>query len=103
MRYYKSQSGEVFAYSEIQTVPDGMIPLTDAEIESHLNPPVSAVGLRAKRNGLLFASDWIVTRSLETGDAVPPDWLTYRQALRDVPEQAGFPQTIEWPTAPQPV
>jgi hypothetical protein len=24
----------------------------------------------------------------------------YRQALRDVPQQAGFPQTITWPTKP---
>lgn len=27
-------------------------------------------------------------------------WRTYRQALRDVPQQAGFPLTIDWPVAP---
>ncbi len=29
-----------------------------------------------------------------------PAWETYRQALRDVPEQAGFPMSIEWPEKP---
>ena len=28
------------------------------------------------------------------------DMKTYRQALRDVPTQAGFPHTITWPTKP---
>jgi len=35
------------------------------------------------------------------GDVAMTDEMrTYRQALRDVPAQAGFPRTIEWPTAP---
>ena len=55
---------------------------------------------RARRDGLLFASDWIVTRSLETDDAIPPEWLSYRQALRDVPQQDGFPESIAWPELP---
>ena len=28
-------------------------------------------------------------------------WATYRQGLRDVPEQAGFPEDINWPTTPE--
>jgi len=28
-------------------------------------------------------------------------WATYRQALRDVPQQAGFPSDINWPTTPE--
>lgn len=28
------------------------------------------------------------------------DWAQYRQALRDLPEQAGFPFNISWPEAP---
>jgi hypothetical protein len=56
---------------------------------------------RANRNNLLQSSDWT-----QLGD-VPrwvvsklEDWQAYRQALRDVPQQAGFPSTINWPTAP---
>lgn len=40
MKYYKSSSGEVFAYSDIQSVPAGMTALTQAEIDALLNPPV---------------------------------------------------------------
>jgi hypothetical protein len=51
---------------------------------------------RAKRDELLKATDHYglsdVTMSAEM--------TTYRQALRDVPQQAGFPDTINWPTKP---
>jgi len=56
--------------------------------------------IRAERNEKLLATDWIVTKSLEAGVAVPQEWLDYRQALRDLPQQTGFPDSITWPTAP---
>ena len=40
--------------------------------------------LRNLRNELLSESDWIVTKSLEAGVAVPDEWKTYRQELRDI-------------------
>ena len=40
--------------------------------------------LRNVRNQLLQESDWIVTKSLEAGVAVPDEWKTYRQELRDI-------------------
>lgn len=40
--------------------------------------------LRNLRNELLNESDWIVTKSLEAGVAVPDEWKTYRQELRDI-------------------
>lgn len=52
---------------------------------------------RAKRDNLLSNSDWT-----QVADA-PVDqtaWATYRQALRDIPSQVGFPNEIEWPTEP---
>jgi len=59
-----------------------------------------AAAARATRDGLLSASDWTVTRALETGEPLSPAWTDYRQALRDVPAQAGFPGTIDWPVQP---
>jgi len=53
--------------------------------------------VRAERNDKLTASDWT-----QVADA-PVDkqaWATYRQALRDVTAQSGFPWTITWPDAP---
>ena len=33
--------------------------------------------------------------------AVSGPWATYRQALRDIPKQPGFPRTVEWPAKPE--
>jgi hypothetical protein len=55
---------------------------------------------KAKRNNLLSDSDWVVIKSLEVGAPAPAEWATYRQALRDVPQQEGFPSTVTWPVKP---
>lgn len=49
-----------------------------------------------ERNARLDKCDWVVLRSLETGEPVPQEWLTYRQALRDLPESTD----PLWPEAP---
>lgn len=54
----------------------------------------------ARRAALLRASDWVTLRALDQGQPLPPDWAAYRQALRDVTEQAEFPEKIDWPEAP---
>lgn len=53
---------------------------------------------RYRRDMLLFASDW--TQAADVPQLIKDKWATYRQALRDVPQQAGFPQQIQWPTPP---
>ncbi len=55
---------------------------------------------RYRRERLLALTDWVVTRAAERGEPIATDWCQYRQALRDVPEQAGFPTAIAWPAAP---
>ncbi len=42
--------------------------------------------LRTRRRERLFACDWVVTRATEAGTPVPAEWVTYRQALRDLPD-----------------
>jgi hypothetical protein len=56
--------------------------------------------IRSRRDSLLQETDWIVTRSYERGEPVPANWVSYRQALRDITAQAGFPYSVEWPTKP---
>ena len=56
---------------------------------------------RAKRDRLLSESDWVTIRATDTGTPVPTEWQTYRQALRDITEQTGFPENIEWPEKPE--
>lgn len=55
--------------------------------------------VRADRDRRLSATDWVVLRAADTGQPVPPEWLAYRQALRDITEQPD-PLNIEWPVAP---
>lgn len=55
--------------------------------------------LRNKRNQLLTATDW--TQAADVPQAIKDKYAAYRQALRDVPQQEGFPENIVWPTPPQ--
>ena len=47
--------------------------------------------MRAARDRALEASDWRVIRAAETGVAMDADWATYRQALRDLPDDEAWP------------
>ena len=60
----------------------------------------AAVGARQTRNAKLSESDWRVIKASEGGTSVPSEWTSYRQQLRDIPAQAGFPDTINWPSEP---
>lgn len=53
---------------------------------------------RDKRNSLLKNSDWTQAADAPVDQAA---WATYRQVLRDIPEQAGFPNEVTWPTEPE--
>ena len=57
-----------------------------------------AKSMRQTRNDKLKDSDWTQLADSPVDKAV---WATYRQALRDVPTQAGFPWTVQWPTQPE--
>lgn len=56
-----------------------------------------AKAVRATRDGKLAECDWTQLSDSQVDKAV---WATYRQSLRDVPAQAGFPYDITWPSKP---
>jgi len=58
-----------------------------------------AKGIREQRDTLLDESDFAVLPDAPVADVEP--WKTYRQALRDVPQQPGFPNDIDWPEKPE--
>tara|TARA_R100001129_G_scaffold177632_1_gene152658 strand:- start:19 stop:516 length:498 start_codon:yes stop_codon:yes gene_type:complete len=60
------------------------------------NTAVRAAAERAKRTALLMETDHYALADVTMSDAMK----TYRQALRDVPQQAGFPSSITWPEKP---
>lgn len=55
------------------------------------------VEVRAKRNALLSESDYLLTPDYPITSGNLAKVKVYRQALRDVPAQSGFPSTIMWP------
>lgn len=63
------------------------------------NPEAAWASVKQKRARLLAGSDWMVTKAAESGQTVPPEWVAYRQALRDITLQAD-PWAIVWPVAP---
>lgn len=104
-------------------VPADAVPITDAEHRAMLagtsagqvivatpggrpllaDPPPptteqAAAAVRAARNRLLAACDWTQMPDSPVGTAAV--WVTYRQLLRDLTSQDGFPFAVEWPTPP---
>lgn len=54
--------------------------------------------VRSTRNRLLAESDWTQVLDAPVDRAA---WANYRQALRDVTLQAGFPSNVTWPSKPE--
>ena len=56
----------------------------------------AAAQVREERDIKLAETDWMASSDL----TMSSEWTSYRSSLRDVPSQAGFPNTITWPTKP---
>ena len=71
---------------------------TQVELDAAL-----AAEVRADRDDRLAEVDAVAGNALRWA-ALDADthaaWATYRQALLDVPQQAGFPNIVAWPTKP---
>lgn len=79
--------------------------LQAGEMASVTIPPsvlgaVAASDARAQRDSLIAACDWTQIPDSPLTAAQRSAWAAYRQALRNVPAQPGFPATITWPTRP---
>jgi hypothetical protein len=57
---------------------------------------IAEENIRNKRNQLLDDTDWMAT----SDNTLSAEMATYRQALRDITSQRGFPYEVEWPTKP---
>ena len=58
------------------------------------------IDAKRRRALLLSASDWTVGNDSPLTTAKQIEWKTYRQALRDITSQSGFPDVITWPSQP---
>ena len=59
-----------------------------------------AAEAREKRNALIAETDYMAMPDYPLDAERKAAVLAYRQALRDIPEQAGFPRQIDWPVKP---
>lgn len=67
---------------------------------SNLPEDIASENVRTQRDKMLEKTDWMVIRSQETGTPVSSNWSSYRQALRDITAQQGFPYQVNWPVKP---
>lgn len=109
-KLYKDTQGNIYAVSPIQTPDKEWVALTKKEIEAHLNPQPTkeqlADTVRAERDRLIESVRWRIERHSDelalVSEPTEPleQLLQYTQSLRDVPQQEGFPESVEWPQCP---
>ena len=82
------------------TVQDGIVVLkSEAEMQARADA-LLARSIRGQRDKLLAESDYVILPDAPYSDATQSAYRTYRQALRDLPAQAGFPNNVTWPAKP---
>ena len=89
--YSKYVLGPIFTDNE-----DGTAAQQEAAYKAQKDAE-QAASVRAARNSKLAACDWT---QLADSSADKPAWATYRQSLRDVTGQAGFPWNVTWTVEP---
>lgn len=62
--------------------------------------PMTAEEARSQRDKLLADTDWTQVLDAPVDTETREAYRAYRQALRDIPEQEGFPHSITWPELP---
>ena len=72
---------------------------TEEDLEADRLPVITAQA-RAQRDKLLADTDWTQVLDAPIDAETREAYRVYRQALRDIPEQEGFPETITWPELP---
>jgi hypothetical protein len=81
----------------VWTVTKAVVAKDQAQVDNE-NAQMAA-NVRAERNQKLSQSDW--TQGKDIADDVSTAWATYRQALRDITLQEGFPENVTWPEIPE--
>ena len=98
---------ELRAYESVAETIENSVLMTEAEVFEHRNPTKTdeqvATEVRTKRDLLLRELDAFASNPLrwsELSNDQKTEASGYRTLLLDVPQQKGFPHSIEWPVAP---
>jgi hypothetical protein len=89
----------------LQKVVNGVyMDLTEAEIEQRTADmeahDLDMNHVRGQRDGQLRGSDWTQIGDATLGDHTAEEWRTYRQALKDIPQNYTRQSTVVWPEDP---
>ena len=68
----------------------------EAENLASINNILQSKQVREERDRLLAETDYLALSDVTMSSA----WATYRQNLRDIPAQSGFPNSVTYPTKP---
>ena len=90
-RYHATSKGNVPFTAEEETARDAEEAAWTAGADDR-----AAAEARDNRNSLLAATDWTANSDV----TMTTEMAAYRTLLRNLPAQADFPTTINWPTAP---
>ena len=90
--YTKYIIGPVFMDGETTAVEQETVYKAQKDAEQ-------AKAIRQSRDEKLKATDW--SQGKDIADLASAKYTTYRQELRDIPAQAGFPWNVQWPTQPE--
>tara|TARA_B110000503_G_scaffold123122_1_gene188443 strand:- start:195 stop:572 length:378 start_codon:yes stop_codon:yes gene_type:complete len=82
---------------ELQAAFEANNPQDIAAYDGPSNSDISAEYARYNRNNLIAETDWWAT----SDRTMTAEQTAYRQALRDITSQSGWPFDITWPTKPE--
>lgn len=94
---YESDENNVLIWSADK--PEGVTFQSVKDAKAKVISDRKAAEARSQRDLLLAETDYTQMPDAPVTDVQA--WADYRQALRDVPEQSGFPDTIDWPVKPE--
>ena len=84
-------------FIEVDTEDDVFGKIYDAQTSTFSDAGMTATEARQKRDGLLLDTDWWAG----SDHVMTQAQIDYRQALRDITDQSGFPANVTWPTKPE--
>ncbi len=78
-----------------------LTPEEEAELEARAEAADLDMSMvRSQRDGLLRSTDWTQLGDASLGDHTAEEWRTYRQALKDIPQNHTRVSTVVWPETP---
>ncbi len=92
-------SGSMFVINPHEVVEVKLWRAYTAEERAEIDAQ-KAAAVRRERNTKLSECDWTQLNDTPLDNTAKVAWTTYRQALRDIPSQSGFPHNVVWPVKP---